>query len=69
MVDRRVTGLDEGSWWRCSHEDESSMQCQHVLQDTTQPPPHSDHPSSPMVAYQPRAVARTTPATETNAEP
>ena len=51
MVDRRVTGLGEGSWWRCSHKDADGVQCQHALWATAQPPAHSDHPNSLMAPY------------------
>ena len=51
MVDRRVTGLDEGSWWRCSYTDPEGVQCQHVVQDTSKPRAHKEHPQSPMVRY------------------
>lgn len=49
MINRRVPGLDEESWWRCSYKDESGVQCPHVLQDSSKPLPHSDHPECPMV--------------------
>lgn len=48
MVDRRVTGLGEGSLWRCSHKDSDGVRCQHVLRATAQPPAHNDHPNCPM---------------------
>jgi hypothetical protein len=48
MVDRRVGGLDEPAWWRCSHRD-GDVQCQYAVEDTSEPSAHTEHANSPMI--------------------